>query len=296
MRGLIAPVLTPFEDDLSIASDLFVAHGQAMLDAGCAGLTPFGTTGEAPSVSAEERTNALWHMTQGGIDAAKLIPGTGLTDFQSTARLSRACMDMGCAGVMIVPPYYFKNASDDGLFAYYERVIGLVGDDVRIYLYHIPHVSGVGLSVSLVQRLKASFPDQIVGVKDSSGDADNAKALLRIDGLAVYPGSELLLGDLAARGAQGTITATANLNAEAISAFVAASLSGDDMACAYMRETIAEARDAIAARDFIATPKRVLVMRSGDVRWANVRPPLIPAPAPTGETLEAVLKAQITAE
>lgn len=291
MRGLIAPILTPFEDDLSIAQDLFVSHALKMIEDGCVGLTPFGTTGEAASLSAEERSNALWHLTQAGIDPKTLIPGTGMLDFQGTAKLSRSFMDMGCAGVMILPPHYYKTVTDDGLFAYYERVIELVGDDLRIYLYHIPHVAGVGLSVPLVQRLRAAFPDQLVGIKDSSGKPENAKALLGIPGLTVYLGSELLLADLASKGAQGTITATANLNAAAISEFVNNALQGDTVGSAYMRETIEIARDVIASRDFIASPKRVLAMRSGDERWANVRPPLVAAPVAAGKTLESALLA-----
>lgn len=291
MRGLIAPILTPFEDDLSIAEDLFAAHALKMMEEGCVGLTPFGTTGEAASLTAEERVNALWHLTQAGIEPQKLIPGSGMLDFQATAKLSRSFMDMGCAAVMILPPHYYKTVTDDGLFAYYERVIELAGDDLRVYLYHIPHVAGVGLSVPLVQRLRAAFPDQIVGIKDSSGKADNAKALLGIPGLTVYLGSEVLMADMAPRGAQGTITATANLNAAAISEFVDASLQGDTVGSAYMRETIETTRDVIASRDFIASPKRVLALRSGDARWANVRPPLITAPEAAGKTLESALLA-----
>lgn len=291
IRGLIAPLLTPYNDDLSIAHDLYVDHATKMLREGCVGLTPFGTTGEAASISGSERMTALWHLTQGGIHAADMIPGTGLTDFRATAELSRSCMDMGCAAVMILPPYYYKKVSDDGLFDYYKRVIELVGDDVRIWLYNIPHVAGVGLSISLVRRLREHFPEQIVAIKDSSGDIENAKALLRIDGLSVFLGSEVVFSHTVDAGARGTITAVANLNAMPVAEFTSSVINGERVSVEYARGAINAARDAIVARDFIATPKRVLAIRTGDDRWANVRPPLVPAPLTAGQALENELRA-----
>lgn len=278
LRGVIAPILTPFNDDLSIADDLFAAHAHKLLEQGCAALAPFGTTGEALSIAADERSNALWHLTEAGIDAKRLVPGTGLCNLKDTADFSRACLDMGCAGVMTLPPFYYKGVPEDGLYAWYARLIETVGDDMRLYLYHIPQVAGVGLPVSLVRKLRSDFPEQVVGIKDSSGDWDNTEALLGIEGLIVYPSSETALTKALPLGAPGCITATANINAAAIAEFITAFDEGDTIRVAYMTEALEKVREAAASRDFIATPKRYLALETGEDRWANVRPPFIPAP------------------
>ena len=182
-RGVIAPILTPFNDDLSIATDLYVAHARWLFEQGCVGIAPFGTTGEALSVGIDERIAAIETLLDGGIDPARVIPGTGLTSVADTARLSRACLDMGCAAVMTLPPFYFKSVSNDGLYAYFEQLIAALGADARIFLYHIPPIAVVGIPPSLVKRLHQDFPTQVIGIKDSSGDWDNTRELLGIDGM-----------------------------------------------------------------------------------------------------------------
>ena len=167
IKGLIAPVLTPFNDDMSLASDLFIAHSKWLLsEGGCSGLAPFGTTGEALSVGIDERIDMLEALIKSGIDPAVMIPGTGLTNLPDTARLTRHAVDQGCLGAMILPPFYYKGVSDDGLYNYYKDLIRMVDHpELRIYLYHIPQVANVGLSIELVKRLYADFPE-VVGIKD----------------------------------------------------------------------------------------------------------------------------------
>ncbi|NOR37092.1 MAG: dihydrodipicolinate synthase family protein, partial [Woeseiaceae bacterium] len=190
MRGVIAPILTPFNDDLSIATDLYVDLAKCLFDQGCAGLAPFGTTGEALSVGIDERISAIAALVDGGIEPSRLIPGTGLSNIADSARLSRACLDLGCPAVMTLPPFYFKAVSEDGLYRHFSELIKAIGPDARIFLYHIPPIAIVGIPPSLTARLRADFPEQIVGIKDSSGDWENTRALFEIDGLIVYPGSE----------------------------------------------------------------------------------------------------------
>jgi len=162
LRGVIAPMLTPFNNDLTIALDLFAGHAQHLLQTGCVGLAPFGTTGEALSLGIEERMAALDHFVERGIPPKALIPGTGLTNLPDTITLTRHAVDHGCAGALVLPPFYYKDVSDEGLFAYFaglaERVAAA---DLRIYLYHIPPVAQVGLSIDLVQRLHTTFPAQL---------------------------------------------------------------------------------------------------------------------------------------
>ena len=291
LRGVVAPVFTPFNDDLSIATDLYTAHALNLMEIGCGGLAPFGTTGEALSVKRDERVNALWALREAGIDPAKMIPGTGLCSYGETADLTRACLDLGCAGAMILPPFYYKGMSDQGLYDWYAKVIELVGDDLRLYLYHIPQVSGVGLSVSLVRKLRQDFPDQVVGIKDSSGDWENTKALLNIDGLIVYPSSETLLLEGMALGAPGCITATANFNAPAMVEMLAAHEAGNEEDAALLRNTIAGVREATVKVGFIPVPKAYMARKTGDSRWANVRPPHVQASEASAQTLQKEIDA-----
>ena len=164
LTGLICPNLTPFNGDLSIAMDLYIEHAKRMLNAGCSALAPFGTTGEALSVGMDERMEVLEAMIEAGIDPAKIVPGTGLTNLQDTAKLCSHAIEMKCAGVMVLPPFYYKGVSDDALFEYFSALIGMVNSpDLRIYLYHIPPVAQVPVSVELTKRLAATFPGTIVG-------------------------------------------------------------------------------------------------------------------------------------
>ena len=293
-RGVIAPNLTPFEDDLSIAKDLYLENVHRLIEDGCAALAPFGTTGEALSVSTAERLDLLEHLTTSGIDPARLIPGTGLTNLPETADLTRRVVDMGCAGAMILPPFYYKGVSDDGLYDYFARLIEQVGrDELAVYLYHIPQVSGVGLSPALVSRLKQAFPDQIVGIKDSCGDWTNTRALFDIEGLVVYPGSELPLFEALELGGNGCITATANVNTRGIAQVVNLHQAGkmDEARAAF--DLVHKLR--LIVQDYAPIPaqKRLLALRSGDARWANVRPPLEPLSEARGRELADRLRQEV---
>ncbi|MEL6642969.1 MAG: dihydrodipicolinate synthase family protein [Pseudomonadota bacterium] len=292
--GVIAPNLTPFEDDLSIAKDLYLANVERLIEDGCAALAPFGTTGEALSVATDERLELLEHLVAHGVDPAKLIPGTGLTNLPETADLTRRVTDIGCAGAMILPPFYFKGVSDTGLYDYFARLIERVNrDTLAIYLYHIPQVSGVGLSPDLVARLKRAFPDRIVGIKDSSGDWDNTRALFDIDGLVVYPGSELPLFEALELGGRGCITATANLNTRGIAEMVDLYRAGETDAARAAFTAVKTLR--LIVQDYAPIPaqKRLLAMESGDARWANVRPPLEPLPDAQGRALAERLRREV---
>ena len=287
ITGLIAPALTPFNDDLSLAEDLFIAHSKWLLsEGGCSGLAPFGTTGEALSVGIEERISMLEALIANGVDPSVLIPGTGLTNLPDTARLTRHAVEQGCLGAMILPPFYFKGVSDDGIYNYYKELIGMVNHpDLRIYLYHIPQVANVGLSIDLVYRLFADFPE-VVGIKDSSGDWDNTSALLDIDGLIVYPGAELPVIEAVRRGAPGCISATANLNGVGISEVIQLCHDGKFEDAEEKHVKVKEIR--LLFQDYAPIPaqKALLARWSGDGRWTNLRPPLIPAASDSIDRLE----------
>ena len=169
LRGVIAPILTPYNHDGSVALDLYVDNAQRLLNDGCVGLAPFGTTGEALSVGIAERMHVLEELVEAGLPPALLIPGTGLTNLVDTTTLTKHAVELGCAGAMTLPAFYFKGVSEEGLYAYFARLIEMVADDrLKIYLYHIPQVSGVGIPPSVARRLHGAFPEIVVGIKDSS--------------------------------------------------------------------------------------------------------------------------------
>lgn len=281
LRGVVAPILTPFNDDLSIATDLFVEKANALLDEGAVGLAPFGTTGEALSVSTPERLTALKALINSGIDGDRIVPGTGLCNLADTVDLSKACLDMGCGGVMTLPPFYYKEATQEGLYEYFCQLAKEIAGSA-IYLYHIPQVSGVPIWPELARKL---FEDvtEVVGIKDSSGVWENTEALLAIEGMIVYPASEAALLKALPLGATGSITATANVQAGAIAKLIEAWDRRPAEAEALF-PPIEAVRKAVQSRSFISPQKRALSL-VGDKRWATVRPPLSPATVEDGEAL-----------
>ncbi len=293
LKGLLSPVLTPFNDDMTLATDLYVEFSRQLLSAGgCAGLVPFGTTGEALSISMAERMAALDALIDGGIDPKIIIPGTGLANLDETAVLTRHAVEHGCYGTMIMPPFYYKGVSDEGLYRYYSALIDAVDhNDLKIYLYHIPQVSGVGLSIDLVRRLRETYPGTIVGIKDSSGDWDNTAALLSIDGLITYPGAELPMIEAVKMGAPGCISATANLNGNRIAEVIDLCHKGDFAAAEKAHEAVKAIRYLFQDYAPIPSQKALLARGTGDNRWNNIRPPLLPmAPSSVADLEKALLE------
>ena len=251
---------------------------------------------EALSVGIDERIHAIEALVDAGIDPALMIPGTGLSNVADTARLSRACLDLGCAAVMTLPPFYYKGVREDGLYRHFVHLVETIGEDARIFLYHIPPIAVVGIPVTLAKRLHAEFPGQIVGIKDSSGDWENTRALLGIDELIVYPGSELPLVDALDLGAPGCISATANINGGAIARLIDACFEGDSERVRELHREVKRFR--LLVQDYAPIPaqKRLLALSTGDERWANVRPPLIEMPEEHGLELLKTLRREFNFE
>src|SRR5213594_3077987 len=231
IRGVLVPVVTPFKADLSPDRDRFIRHCQWLLSQNC-GLAAFGTTSEANSLSAKERKNLLEALVEAGIEPSRMMPGTGCCSIIETVDLTAHAIQHGCGGVLMLPPFYYKSVSEEGLYRYFSEVVQRVGDArLRIYLYHIPPVAVVGITTGLVERLLKSYPNAIAGMKDSSGDWNNTKTFL--DAFAarsagpdptaraartfdVFVGSESFLLANMRNGGVGTISATANVHPAAI--------------------------------------------------------------------------------
>jgi len=270
MQGVLAPVLTPFDRDLNPDPARFARFCKSLLEQGCSALAPFGTTSEANSLSLDERERLLDALLEAGIPPERLVPGTGCAAVTETARLTRKAARAGCAGVLMLPPFYYKNLTAEGLYRSFAQAIDRAGDSrVRVYLYHIPQVSQVTIPLGVIERLLEAYRGVVVGIKDSSGDFANTRAMLRaFPGFEVFVGSEKFLLANLREGGAGCITATANVNAGAI-------------ARAFRERTEERQREIDRVRErfdklpLIAALKETLALRTGDHSWRAVRPPLV---------------------
>ncbi|WP_299360468.1 dihydrodipicolinate synthase family protein [uncultured Paracoccus sp.] len=272
-KGVLSPVVTPFDGDLKPDTERWLAHCRWLLSQDC-GLAIFGTNSEANSLSVAERRSLLEAAAQAGLDGARMMPGTGSCAFPEAVELTTAAVKAGCAGVLMLPPFYYKGVSDDGMFAFYSEVIERVGDErLRIYLYHIPLVAQVPISLDLIARLLKAYPGTIAGIKDSSGDWNNTRAMIeRFDGFDVFCGSEQFLLDTMRAGGAGCISATANINPHAIHDLYANWQAADADA---RQEAITAFRMAIAKLPMIPALKSVIGICTDDPEWGRVRPPLV---------------------
>src|SRR5271155_1068968 len=274
-QGVLVPVLTPFTPSGEPDTRRFIAFCRWLLDQGAGGLSVFGTTSEANSMSGPERMALLDALIEAGIPPQKLMPGTGACSTSEAAGLVRHAVGHGCGGVLMLPPFYYKGVSDGGIFAFVSAVIDKVASPaLRVYLYHIPPVAQVGYSLDLVGRLIAAYPENVVGLKDSSGDWGNTAALLdRYPGFAVFPGSEVFLLDALRRGGAGCITATGNINAAGI-AKLYANWQGPQADA--LQAEITTVRKAMQASPRVPALKQVVAPFHDDPAGAAVRPPMLP--------------------
>ncbi len=272
----MAAVLTPLDSSLSPDRTALAAHCRWLLDNGCDGLAVLGTTGEANSFSVEERIDLLDHLIEDGIPGNVLLPGTGCCAIPDTVRLTRKAVEIGAAGVLMLPPFYYKNVRDDGVFAAYAEVIERVGDvRLKVYLYHFPQLSGVPLGPALIERLLKQYPDTVAGMKDSSGNFANMVHNARtFPGFSVISGSDEFLLPLLKEGGAGCITAVCNV-ASALAAEVYAAWGRGDLEAAERAQgRLTLVRRAISAYPLTATLKQVMARHGGDEAWRAVRPPL----------------------
>jgi 4-hydroxy-tetrahydrodipicolinate synthase len=276
IRGVLAPVVTPFGADFSPDKERFIAHCQWLLSQNC-GLAVFGTTSEANSLAAEERSMLLDALVATGVDTSRVIVGTGCCSIPETVKLTSQAVKHGCAGVLMLPPFYYKGVSEEGLYRYFSEVVQRVGDTrLRIYLYHIPPVAAVGITPGLVERLLKSYPNAIAGMKDSSGDWNNTKDFLdrfAKSGFDVFVGSESFLLANMRNGGVGTISATANVNPAAIHKLHAEWKNAD---AEDQQAKLNVIRDAFGKKyRMISALKQGIAICANDPAWAKVRPPLV---------------------
>ena len=273
--GILTPVITPFKDDLSPDPSRLLKQCKWMLSHNV-GLAVFGTNSEANSLSTDEKINLMDFLVDGGIDPKRMMPGTGCCALSDSIKLTKHAVELGTGGTLMLPPFYYKGVSDDGLYANFSEIIQQVGSsDLRVYLYHIPPVSNVPLSLDLIGRLVKKYPDTIVGIKDSSGDWNNTKRMLDTgwDDFRIFVGAETFLLENMRNGGAGCISATANVNPAAIrNLFINWQSDQADK----LQEELDIVRSVFQTYPMIPALKAAAALYSQDPSWSIVRPPLTP--------------------
>lgn len=289
--GVNAAVLTAMCADLSVDLDRMAAHCRWLLANGCNGLAILGTTGEANSLGVSERIAVMEGLVERGIPAARLLPGVGTPALTDTVLLARRAAELGCPGVLALPPFFYKNPSEDGLFAWFSEVIQRTGASTRMFLYHFPAQSAVPFTVDLVGRLLRAYPGTVKGIKDSSGDFANTRAYVdhfAREGFEVYCGDDGHLRQLLQIGGAGSISAASNVTS-AVNAEVYAGWDGAKGSAA--QQVLSALRKAVTSVALIPGLKALVARHTDDEAWLNIRPPHLRVNSETTATLYAAFDA-----
>jgi 4-hydroxy-tetrahydrodipicolinate synthase len=290
VSGVNCAVATPLDVDLSPDFMMFGEHCQHLLGTGCDGLAILGTTSEANSFSLSERKAILEAALGAGVPAEKLLPGTGVAAYPETVDLTRHALSLGVERVVMLPPFYYKSLSNEGLIGSYSRIVEAVGDErLKVILYHIPQTSAVPIPHDVIEALRERFPGTFIGIKDSSGDFDNMATMVRrFPGLAVLSGSDSLMLPLLKLGGAGCITAAANLIPDELAkVFAGHGDPGRQAEIDAAQKRIVAVRGLASTGVQVATVKAMLSLVTGNAGWRRVRPPLVQA----GEAVIAKIRA-----
>ncbi|MDH5540360.1 MAG: dihydrodipicolinate synthase family protein, partial [Rhizobacter sp.] len=275
LPGIWPALLTPLDAALNIDLPRLVAHSQALLAAGCGGVTPFGTTGEGPSFGLDERRQAVDALVEGGVPAAQILVSTSCAALPDTLALTRHALSIGAWGCLMLPPFYLKGVPDQGIVDAYRYVIdGAADPRLRLMLYHIPQVAGVGLSPAVIGELRRRYPDTIVGIKDSQCDRNHSIALAEafMPGLTVHVGSEPDLPELGRRGSTGAVSGLANFMPRVVHRLVS---QPDAPTTAFDLARVQRLLATLGGYALIPALKGIMTMLTGDAAWRRVPPPLV---------------------
>lgn len=288
--GIWPALLTPLRADLAVDHARFAAHSRALLDAGCGGVTPFGTTGEGPSFSVDERRDAVDALVQGGVPAGRILVSVSCAALPDTLALTKHALALGAHGVLMMPPFFLKGVSEQGVVDAYRYVIdGAADPRLKLYLYHIPQVSAVGLSHAVIGELRRRYPGTIVGIKDSGCDRVQSIALAAafMPPLTVYVGNEPDLPELGRRGSTGAVSGLANFMPRVVDRLVA-----QPDAPATPRDLARVERLLAILGGYSLTPalKGIMASLAGDRAWLAVRPPLVALSTDEFAALERALR------
>jgi 4-hydroxy-tetrahydrodipicolinate synthase len=288
-QGVLVPAVTPFRSDQSIDIERWYRLCRSLLAQGADGLAIFGTTSEANSIGARQRMSAMDALIERGISPARLMPGIGACSIDEATELLRHAAGHNVGGVLMLPPFYYKGVSDEGLLRFVGSVISRAKSSARVYLYHIPPIAQVGFTLGLIERLTQEFPGIVVGLKDSSGDLNNTLAIVRhLPGFDVFCGSEVFLLDTLRAGGVGCITATGSANVDGIQAVCQAWRTDDAVR---LQERATAVRKAVQQFPLVPAVKALLARANKDPAWEMVLPPLTSLPRDAEKRLHASLEA-----
>ena len=292
IRGIYAAAVTPFKEDGAVDIPKLIAYCTHLIgDGGCDGVAPTGTTGEGNSVAMRDRLALPGAFAEAGFDPTRAIFGTGACATGDAVAITSAAVDAGFANVLVLPPFYYKTPSDEGLYAYFSQLVEKVGNDrLRVYLYHFPQMSMTPIPVDVVVRLRNAFGPIIAGLKDSSGDISQSLAFAKATGgvnadFDVYPSSEAFLFEGQDGGCAGIISGSTNAFARGVQQARIDGPESDAFA------EVKAAREMASKYPLMAAMKQLEAWRSGDESWTRMAPPLVPL----SETQKTALKADIAA-
>lgn len=278
LTGVYAAVLTPQHADLSPDHDRLAAHSRWLLANGCDGLGILGTTGEANSFTLAERLEILDKLAENGIPTQGMMPGTGCCAIPDTVELTKKALEIGAGSVLMLPPFYYKNQSDEGLFAAYSEVIQRIGSDkLKICLYHFPQMSNVPISMNLIGMLRKEYPNTVVGMKDSSNVLENMlTATKEFPGFCVFSGADDLMLPVLRSGGAGCITACSNIAPDlAQSVYSEYRANGDSGDIEARHQTLSSVRKIISGYPLVPSLKAMTARNYNDDAWFNMRPPIM---------------------
>jgi 4-hydroxy-tetrahydrodipicolinate synthase len=267
LRGVCSAVVTPFDAQFRPDAARAVRFYESLLERGCDGLNLMGTTGEAMSIAVEDRLHFMESVARSGLPLDRMMVGTGAVSLRDAIRLTQTALDLGFAATLVMPPFFYRGISDDGVVEFFEHFFdGLEIAGQRILLYNFPKMSGITFSAGLVERLLQNHPSLIAGMKDSSNDvALQSEILARHPDVLMYPGSELSLGDARKRGAAGCISATVALWPE----LAARVWRGDEP-----QQALTQRREALTGVPTVPAVRYLLCKQTGDESWLRCAPPL----------------------
>ena len=277
INGAYCAAITPINQDLTVNKDLYLRHCQSLIRKGLDGLTLFGTNGEASSFSIKQKKESIHFLLENRIDPKNLILGTGSSSLEDAIDMTKFSVEIGAKAALVLPPYYFKNVSDDGVITYYRNIIEQIGENEYKYLlYNIPQYSGVTISFNIIENLLKLYPNNVVGLKDSTGDLESMlKTIKYFNELAVFCGNGALALHTSKRGGAGAITGDANITAKLLS-FIIHNFKNEKQINNFMeiQSLIEKIRNVLASHEQISLLKAYHSVADNIPNWNNIMPPL----------------------
>ena len=277
ISGVYCAVLTPINNNLLINNNLHLRHCQSLMQKGLDGLTIFGTNGEASSFSVAQKIHSLDFLLENRIDQSNLIIGTGSSSLQDAVELTKYSAKIGAKASLLIPPFYFKNVTDAGVIAYYRNVIEETGENnFKFLLYNIPQHSGVDINFNIIEHLLKLYPNNIVGLKDSTGNMDNMlKTIKYFNDFAVFCGNGALALHTSRRGGAGAITGDANITAKLLS-FIIHNFKREKEIDNFnqLQNLLEKIRNVLGSHEQISLLKAYYSIADNIEEWNNLMPPL----------------------